>query len=82
VEPAIAEFILQLKLGTVLLEPLRMRYGVDPLECFSAPLRRFAAAGWLNCRKHAVELTRSGLLRVDRLLPYFYDPTFHSVRYS
>ena len=31
---------------------------------------------------HAVRLTRPGLLRVDRLLPHFYDPPFRDLRYS
>lgn len=41
-----------------------------------------AAEGWLTCSADAVQLTRPGLLRVDRLLPRFYDSQFQDVRYT
>ncbi len=78
----IREFILQLKFGCVALAPLRERFGVDPLEHFAAPLEALASDGWLTWNEHVVELTRAGLLRVDRLLPSFYDARFQSIRYS
>ncbi|MCU0771335.1 MAG: coproporphyrinogen III oxidase family protein [Verrucomicrobia bacterium] len=78
----IREFILQLKLGRVDLAPLHARFGVDPLERFAAPLKAFADDGWLTWNERAVELTRAGLLRVDRLLPAFYDARFQTIRYS
>jgi oxygen-independent coproporphyrinogen-3 oxidase len=81
-ERLVREFILQLKLGRVDLAPLRIRFGVDPLERFAAPLQVFAADGWLTWNERVVELTRAGLLRVDRLLPAFYDARFQTIRYS
>ncbi|MBP7949730.1 MAG: coproporphyrinogen III oxidase family protein [Verrucomicrobiales bacterium] len=78
----VREFILQLKLGRVSLAPLRARFGVEPLAVFAQPLQDLAAEGWLSASLEAVELTRRGLLRVDRLLPRFYDPKYHSLRYT
>lgn len=78
----VREFILQLKCGRVALAPLRERFGVDPLECFGAPLQTLADRGWLSWNERAVSLTGAGLLRVDRLLPCFFDSRFQSIRYS
>jgi oxygen-independent coproporphyrinogen-3 oxidase len=78
----VREFILQLKLGVVQLAPLRARFGVDPLEVFAAPLRALAADGLLECSAKSVQLTRAGLLRIDRLLPRFYAPGYQSIRYT
>ncbi len=78
----VREFVLQLKLGEVPLAPFRARFGVDPTEVFTEPLRALAAEGWLACTADAVQLTRPGLLRVDRLLSRFYDPQFQRTRYT
>jgi oxygen-independent coproporphyrinogen-3 oxidase len=76
------EFILQLKLGGVLAGPFRDRYGVDILQTFEKPLRQLKLEGLLTLGIDGVRLTRAGLLRVDRLLPLFYDPQYLDVRYT
>jgi oxygen-independent coproporphyrinogen-3 oxidase len=81
-ERLIREFILQLKLGAVDLLPFRERYGVSPLVALQEPLRAAEAEGWLTCSPERVLLTRPGLLRVDRLLPRFYQPAYRDRRYS
>ena len=78
----VREFVLQLKLGEVQLSSFRDRFGVDLTEVFAEPLQALAAEGWLTCTPDAVQLTRAGLLRVDRLLPYFYDSQFQRTRYT
>ena len=78
----VREFVLQLKLGEVPLAPFRARFGVDLTEVFAEPLRNLAVEGWLACNTDAVQLTRPGLLRVDRLLSRFYDPQFQRTRYT
>ena len=78
----VREFVLQLKLGEVPLAPFRTRFGVNLTEVFAEPLRALAAEGWLTCTANAVQLTRAGLLRVDRLLSRFYDPQFQRTRYT
>ncbi|MBI4325041.1 MAG: coproporphyrinogen III oxidase family protein [Chloroflexi bacterium] len=81
-DQVVREFVLQLKLGAVSAAPFRERFGVDIAAEFAEPLREFAAEGWLTVSDEAVRLTRRGLLRVDRLLPSFYDSRFQSVRYT
>jgi oxygen-independent coproporphyrinogen-3 oxidase len=76
------EFILQLKLGEVLAAPFRDRYGVDLLRTFEKPLHKLESEGFLTLDPDGVRLTRAGLLRVDRLLPLFYDPQYLDVRYT
>jgi oxygen-independent coproporphyrinogen-3 oxidase len=78
----VREFILQLKFGEVPFAPFRERFGVDLAKTFARPLREFETKGWLAVTGEAVQLTRPGLLRVDRLLPYFYDHQFQDVRYT
>lgn len=78
----VREFVLQLKLGEVPLAPFWERFGVDLTALFARPLRAFAAEGWLTTTPDAVQLTRPGLLRVDRLLSRFYDAQFQDIRYT
>jgi oxygen-independent coproporphyrinogen-3 oxidase len=78
----VREFILQLKLGEVPVAPFRRRFGVDIAAVFARPLQALATEGWLTVSGDAVRLTRPGLLRVDRLLPQFFDPRFRNVRYT
>ena len=78
----VREFVLQLKLGEVPVAPFRKRFGVDLASTFAAPLQALTADEWLTVSDEAVRLTRRGLLRVDRLLPRFYDVRFQNVRYT
>lgn len=78
----VREFVLQLKLGEVPLAPFRDRFGVDITHEFDTPLRALGAEGWLTVSDTSVRMTRKGLLRVDRLLPHFYDSQFQDVRYT
>lgn len=78
----VREFVLQLKLGEVPIAPFRKRFGVDIANEFAGPLRALATEGWLTLSDEAVRMTRHGLLRVDRLLPRFYDSRFQDVRYT
>ena len=78
----VREFVLLLKLGEVLNAPFRKRFGVDIANEFAGPLHACAAEGWLTVSDEGVRLTRRGLLRVDRLLPRFYDSRFQDVRYT
>lgn len=68
------EFVLQLKLGRVETGWFHGKYGIDVRSHFQEPLERLERQGWLLQDAEAVTLTRSGLLRVDRLLAAFYLP--------
>ncbi len=78
----VREFVLQLKLGGVRAEPFRERFDVEIGELFEETLHDLAAEGWLTHSADGGRLTREGLLRVDRLLPRFYDTVFQEVRYT
>ena len=73
-EQCLREFILQLKLGTVHLNDLQKKYGVELNDHCCEKLACFENKGWLKRNNHAVTLTRQGLLRIDSLLPEFYLP--------
>ena len=42
----------------------------------------YAAAGYAVISPERIELTRAGLLRVDGLLPAFFEPEHRGVRYT
>ena len=71
-ERLVREFVLQLKWGVVRREGFQRKFGEDILERFRQPLSELAAQGWLVVSDAGVRLTRSGLSRVDALLPFFY----------
>ncbi|MCP4202578.1 MAG: coproporphyrinogen III oxidase family protein [bacterium] len=76
------EFILQLKLGRLEAQAFSKKFGVDVLERFSEPLGRLEKEGWLEVSGGAVKLSGAGLLRVDSLLPDFYEDSYRNARYT
>jgi oxygen-independent coproporphyrinogen-3 oxidase len=80
-EQFVREFVLQLKLGRVDLEPFRLKFGLDPSNFFALPLARLRDQGWLTFDRQTLTMTRAGLLRVDRLLSEFYLPQHQNLRY-
>ena len=76
----IREWILQLKLGRVRTAHFARRYGVDVLERFAEPLSEALSAGLLSISADEVVLTREALLKVDTLLPAFFQPRHQSGR--
>ncbi|MFQ5527181.1 MAG: coproporphyrinogen-III oxidase family protein [Thermoanaerobaculia bacterium] len=81
-ERLIREFILQLKLGKLGSAGFSEKFGVDVLERFAEPLASLQTAGWLEVKEECVQLTPAGLLRVDSLLPNFYEDRFRNARYT
>jgi oxygen-independent coproporphyrinogen-3 oxidase len=82
-ERLIRELVLQLKLGRVRPSYFSGKYGVDILERFADPLRSLDADGFLaEATAETVALTRAGLLRVDSLLPRFFQPQHAGIRYT
>ncbi len=81
-EQLIRELILQLKLGEVDAGYFQTKFGVNILEKFSGPIQRLESQGFLIPTDSQIRLTRKGLLRVDSLLPEFYDPPHRGARYS
>jgi oxygen-independent coproporphyrinogen III oxidase len=68
------ELVLGLKKGTVDTRRLAAKYGIDPLVEWAGAWERLEREGWLEARAPQPVLTRAGLLRVDALLPAFFEP--------
>lgn len=78
----IREMILQLKRGWLKPGYFQSKFGVDILDEFAPGFRQLADEGNLILKPDGVELTRAGLLQVDRLLPVFFEPQYHTARYT
>lgn len=81
-EALIRQFVLQLKLGEVELEPLRARFGVDPLERFAQPLALLQERHMARIQEGRILLSAAALSRVDRWLPIFFLPEHQEVAYA
>lgn len=71
-ELMIREFILQMKLGRVVLGYFSEKFGVDLAQRFAAQLGHLVAEGFLTVDSTHVRLSRDGLLCVDTLLHEFF----------
>jgi oxygen-independent coproporphyrinogen-3 oxidase len=82
-ERMIRELVLQLKLGSIRPAYFRDKYGVHVLQRFRKPLDSLARDGYLQAAtEDVVALNRTGLLRVDALLPRFFRPEHAGIRYT
>ena len=80
-ERMIREFVLQMKLGHVHSEYFHRKFGVDVQQRFDKPLRHLQEQGFLKLEGESLQLSRSGLLQVDRLLHQFFLPEHRDVRH-
>lgn len=78
----IREMILQLKTGRLDAGYFRDKFHVEILDEWSDVFAEHAHEGLLEIDGDEVALTRAGLLRVDGLLPPFFEPEFRGVRYT
>ncbi|MHC4993299.1 MAG: coproporphyrinogen-III oxidase family protein [Planctomycetota bacterium] len=81
-EKLIREFVLQLKLGSVPTAYFQEKFGVDVKDRFKPALEQHARDGFLHVRNGTIELTRDGLLQVDRLLHDFFLDQHRHARYA
>jgi oxygen-independent coproporphyrinogen-3 oxidase len=81
-EMMIREMILQLKTGHLETNYFQRKFGVNILENFGEPFGRFSQEGYLTVTDGRVEVTRKGLLQVDRLLTEFFEPQHRGARYT
>ena len=65
--------MLGLKRGRLDVARLREKFGVDPLEEWAEEWRGLVESGDVERLLPEPVLTRQGLLRVDELLPRFFD---------
>ena len=74
--------ILQLKTGPLEVDYFRRKFGVDIVEHWEEVWRQYQAEGYSETADDTIRLTRAGLLRVDSLLPAFFEPQHQQVRYT
>jgi oxygen-independent coproporphyrinogen-3 oxidase len=78
----IREMILQLKTGSLDVRYFRDKFGSDIREEWAEGFSRLAEEGFLTRSERTIDLTRAGLLQVDRLLPVFFEPEHRGARYT
>lgn len=78
----IREMILQLKRGWLDRGWFEEKYDVDIVDRWSGPWQQHIADGFLTIDRERIELTREGLLRVDGLLPVFFEAEHQGIRYT
>ena len=72
-ELLIRELVLGLKRGSLDVERLRSKFGIDPLREWAAQWGALEQEGWLSQLHPGPVLSRAGLLRVDALLARFFE---------
>ena len=78
----IREMILVLKTGRLDRKAFLDKHGVDIYARWQPQWDAYEASGFLEIDADQIRLTRQGLLRVDGLLPAFFEPQFREVRYT
>jgi len=78
----IREMILQLKTGRLHVPYFRQKFDTNILEHFAEGFGKLADEGFMRIGANDFELTRTGLLNVDRLLPTFFEPQYRGTRYT
>jgi oxygen-independent coproporphyrinogen-3 oxidase len=76
------ELILQLKLGHISKEYFKKKFVVDIVSEFYAAFEELQLKNMLEINNEKIQLTRGGLLRVDELLPTFYNKKYRESRYT
>lgn len=76
------EMILQLKLGHLDVFYFKSKFNTDIISQYRMPFEKLAGEGMLTFDAEKVELTAQGLLRVDQLLPEFYESAYVNTRYT
>ncbi len=78
----IREMILQLKLGRIDASWFRRKFAVEIVHEFEQAWQSLAGDGFARIDGDHIALTRDGLLRVDSLLPRFFEAEHRNIRYT
>ncbi|NOY29251.1 MAG: coproporphyrinogen III oxidase family protein [Planctomycetes bacterium] len=78
----VRELILLLKRGYLETSYFHKKYGIDILDHWHSVWEEYQREGYLTVVEGRIELLRKGLLRVDGLLPAFFEPEHRDVRYT
>jgi len=74
--------ILQLKRGYLETAYFAGKFGVDIVSEWQGVWEDYVAQGYAKLGNDRIELTMDGLLRVDGLLPAFFEAEHQGVRYT
>jgi oxygen-independent coproporphyrinogen-3 oxidase len=78
----VREMILLLKRGYLDVGYFRDKFGVDVIQHWRKQWDGYVADGWASIDSDTIRLSRDGLLRVDAMLPAFFEPEHQGVRYT
>jgi len=78
----IREMVLLLKRGYLELDYFRKKFDVDVLERWRREWDHHQSEGLVEFKENEILLTTEGLLRVDSMLPAFFEPEHQNVRYT
>lgn len=78
----VREMILLLKRGFIKPSNFESKYGVDPYQQWQPIWDQYVEDGLVTLEDDQINVTRRGLLRVDSLLPAFFEPEHQNVRYT
>src|SRR5688572_2123862 len=78
----IREMALLLKTGHINAGYFRNKFGVEIVEEFKEAYTSLVKDGFVTIDGDDVRVTRPGLLRVDTLLPRFFEPEHRGIRYT
>ena len=78
----IRELILLLKRGYLSFDYLNKKFDTDVAQRWADTWQEYVDDGWAQLTDDGVRLTREGLLRVDALLPPFFEEQHRGVRYT
>ena len=78
----VREMILLLKRGFIQPSDFVKKYGVDPYQHWQTIWDQYVEDGLVTLEEDRINVTRRGLLRVDSLLPSFFEPEHQNVRYT
>jgi oxygen-independent coproporphyrinogen-3 oxidase len=78
----IREMILQLKQGYLEESYFRTKFGVEIRNEWANVWSDYVDQGFVELHDDRIVLTRQGLLRIDGLLPAFFEPEHRGVRYT
>jgi oxygen-independent coproporphyrinogen-3 oxidase len=78
----VREMILNLKTGKLDAGYFRDKFGVEIVDHWREVWQEYADDNYLTVDGDRITLTRAGLLRVDGLLPAFFEPEHQGVRYT
>ena len=78
----IREMILQLKKGRIDATYFKKKFGADILSEWKPVWSQYHADGYLSIENTEVIISREGLLRIDGLLPAFFEPEHRGIRYT